>query len=378
MASGRNAVLMVAGEASGDLHAGKLVAHLRERDPDLDVFGVGGDRMRDAGCELAYHCDDFAVVGLTEVLRHIPRLRRAMDELVSLALERGARVAVLVDYPGFNLMLAERLQRSGVRVLYYISPQVWAWGEGRVRKIARVVDRMAVVFQFEVDFYRERGVEVEFVGHPLLEEPDIAEPPRHDETGVPELGLLPGSRRHEVERLLPPMLGAVEILRGRVENLRVRLGRARGISEETLTAAGDPEGAGVEVVGPEYVHDVMRGSTALLSSSGTATLEAACMGTPMVIVYKLGTLSYLAGRALVRIPHIGLVNVVAGRQLVPELVQGDASAEGMARAVEPFLVDPDLRSRVSEELKGVREELGQPGASARVADMVFEMMGGEV
>jgi lipid-A-disaccharide synthase len=369
---------MVAGEASGDLHAGKLVAKLAEVAPDVSVFGVGGDRMRRAGCELIYHCDDFAVVGLTEVLHHIPLLRRAMHRLVSLAVEREVSVAVLVDYPGFNLMLADRLKRVGVRVLYYISPQVWAWGEGRVRKIARLVDRMAVVFPFEVDFYRERGVDVEFVGHPLLEEPALSE----GAPGVPVdgtvLGLLPGSRRNEVERLLPPMLGAVSILRERIGGLRVHLGRARGISEEVLAGSGDPRAAGVEVLPPGSAHDVMRGSTALLISSGTATLEAACLGTPMVIVYRLGALSYLAGRALVRIPRIGLVNVVAGRELVPELVQGEASASRMAEEVEPFLTDPARRESVSRELREVRRSLGEPGASLRVAEMVLSMMGGGV
>ena len=377
MSTGRSAVLMVVGETSGDLHAGKLVAELRALAPDVDVFGMGGDRMRDAGCELTYHCDDFAVVGLTEVIRHIPQIREARERLVSLAVERGARVAVLVDYPGFNLMLAERLQRAGVRVLYYISPQVWAWGEGRVRKIARRVDRMAVVFPFEVDFYRERGVEVEFVGHPLLEEPAIAEPPARWTPGDGAvLGLLPGSRRHEVERLLPRMLGAADLLRERFEGLRVLLGRASGITEETLAASGDPRSADVEVLGPERVHEVMARSTALLISSGTATLEAACMGTPMVIVYRLGALTYFAGRLLVRIPHIGLVNVVAGRKLVPELVQGDVYAERMAAEVEPFFADPARRERVSGELLEVRNSLGEPGASGRVARMVLETAGG--
>jgi lipid-A-disaccharide synthase len=353
------------------------VARLREVAPYIEVFGVGGDRMREAGCELIYHCDDFALVGLTEVLRHIPRLRRAMDRLVSLARARDVRVAVLVDYPGFNLMLAERLKRAGVGVLYYISPQVWAWGEGRVRKIARRVDRMAVVFPFEVGFYRERGVAVDFVGHPLLEEPALAGPQsRSDRGGPPVLGLLPGSRRHEIERLLPPMLGAASLLRERVEGLRVVLGRARGITDETLAANGDPRSAGVQVLPPAEVHGVMRDSTALLISSGTATLEAACFGTPMVIVYRLGTLSYLAGRALVRIPNIGLVNVVAGRALVPELVQREANARRMAAEVEPFLTDPARREEVSDALLEVRGLLGEPGASSRVAEMVVSMIGG--
>ena len=376
MTNGRPTVLIVAGEASGDLHASKVVARLHELDPELAVFGVGGDLMRDAGCELVYHSDDFAVVGLVEVLRHVPRLRSAMERLVKLAVERETRLAVLVDYPGFNLMLASRLRRIGVRVLYYVSPQVWAWGEGRVRKIAERVDRMAVVLPFEVEFYRKRGIEVEFVGHPLLEEPAVAAGPAASAPRGIVLGLLPGSRRHEIERLLPPMLGAVELLRKRIDGLTVRLGRAHGISDEFLVENGDPARAGVEVLSPDDVHEVMRGSTALLIASGTATLEAACLGVPMVIVYRLAWLSYVVGRALVRIPHIGLVNVVAGRRVVPELVQREASAVRMAAEVLPYLSDPALREETSRELLEVRRELGDPGASEKVARMVLDMIGG--
>jgi lipid-A-disaccharide synthase len=375
MTDARRTVLFVAGEASGDLHAAKVVERLRELDPGTAAFGVGGDRMREAGCELTYHSDDFAVVGLVEVLRHLPRLRAAMEHLVALAVERGTRLAVLVDYPGFNLMLARRLRGVGVRVLYYVSPQVWAWGEGRVRKIAERVDRMAVVFPFEVDFYRERGVDVEFVGHPLLEEPALAEPPAAMAPEGTVLGLLPGSRRHEVERHLPAMLGAVSLLRQRIDGLTVRLGRAGGVTDELLVANGDPAGLGIEIYPPDAVHDVMRGSTALLISSGTATLEAACLGVPMVVVYRLAALTYVVGRALVRIPDIGLVNVVAGERIVPELVQKEATAERMAQSVGPYLADADLRARTSARLLEVRRKLGEPGASDRVARMALQMLG---
>jgi lipid-A-disaccharide synthase len=363
-------ILMVAGEASGDLHASKVVAELLSRPGAPDVYGVGGDRMRSAGMELVHHVDDFAVVGFVEVLRHIPRLRRALDHLVDSVVERGTRVAVLVDYPGFNLMLAERLHDRGVRVLYYVSPQVWAWGAGRVRSIARNVDRMAVVFPFEVDFYRERGVEVQFVGHPLLEEPGIAAPvaPRERVPERPVLGLLPGSRREEVRRHLGPMLEAAEALRERVRGLDVRVGRAAGVSESSL--AGD----GVTVVQPEAVYDMMREATALIVSSGTATLEAACLGAPMAVVYRTSPLSYLIGRMLVRVRDIGLVNVVAGHRVVPEFVQGDCRADRLADAVEPYLTDDAALAATSRELVAVRNRLGSPGASRRVADLVFELL----
>jgi lipid-A-disaccharide synthase len=374
-------VLIVAGEVSGDLHASKVVSRLSALSPGVEVYGVGGDRMREAGARLVYHSDDFAMVGLLEVVRHIPRLMRAMTHLVSLAANRGTRLAILVDYPGFNLALARRLRQAGVRVLYYISPQVWAWGEGRVRKIAERVDRVAVVFPFEESFLMERGVRAEFVGHPLLEEPALSSPPQPSERDTdqrePVLGILPGSRRTEVDRLLPRMLEAADRLRDQVTGLRVRLGRASGVGPDLLRACGDPADRGVEIVDPDGVHELMRTSTALLISSGTATLEAACFGTPMVVVYRLSALSYFVGRALVTIPDIGLVNVVAGERIVPELVQGAATASRMAEEVGPFLTDRELRARVSSRLLEVRGRLGGTGASERVARIALEMLGEE-
>jgi lipid-A-disaccharide synthase len=377
MTDPRTSLLMVAGETSGDLHGSKVVARLRELAPDLRVFGVGGDRMGAAGMELDFHTDDFAVVGLVEVLRLVPKLRRAMGQLLRRVDERDAALAVLIDYPGFNLILAKRLKAAGVPVLYYVSPQVWAWGEGRVAKIARRVDRMAVVFPFERDFYAERGVDARFVGHPLLEEPDIAQaPPAKTSIGDPPLlGLLPGSRRNEIRLHLPAMLDAVRALKAELGTLDVALGRAPGVDTAALEEAGDLAGLGVEVVPPENIHDLMRRSTALLVSSGTATLEAACLGTPMVIVYRMALLSYLAGRMLVRIPDIGLVNVVAGERIVPELVQGRVTAENLVREVRPFLTDREVLERTSRRLLSVRGELGTPGASDRVARMALDMMG---
>ncbi|MBD3368411.1 MAG: lipid-A-disaccharide synthase [Candidatus Eisenbacteria bacterium] len=372
MESQTASILMVAGEASGDLHASKVVAAYLSRASGGTVFGVGGDRMRDAGMELVYHTDDFAVVGFLEVVKHMPRLRRALDRLTGEAVERGTRLAVLVDYPGFNLLLARRLRDLGIRVLYYISPQVWAWGEGRVEKIRRRVDRMAVVFPFEVDFYRERGVEVEFVGHPLMEEPGVARAPRVREhvPQSPVLGLLPGSRREEVLRHLPPMREAARMLGERVPGLDVRIGRAAGMDG---ALPGDTSWAGV--VPADGVYDLMREATALIVSSGTATLEAACLGAPMAIVYRTSALSYAIGRLLVRVPDIGLVNVVAGRRVVPEFVQHEVTPAALADAVAPYLTDEDALARTSRALIAVREKLGGPGASERVADMMLEMLG---
>lgn len=370
-------LLMVAGETSGDLHGSKVLARLRERAPDLSVYGIGGDRMRAEGLDTLYHADDFAVVGLVEVLRHVPRFKSALDRTVRVARSRRTSLAILIDYPGFNLVLAKRLKALGIRVLYYISPQVWAWGEGRVRTIARTVDRLAVAFPFEVDFYRERGVAAEFVGHPLLEEPWVAEVegPKAGIGEPPVLGLLPGSRRQEVARHLAPMIGAARILRESIPGLRVRLALAHGFGPEVLHERGARGSEWIEPVASGGVPDVLRTSTALLVASGTATLEAACAGTPMVVLYRVSPLTYLVGKLALRVPDIGLVNLVAGTRVVPEVVQFGVTAERLAREVRPFLTDGDRVREVSRTLLAVREKLGTPGASDRVATMALAMMG---
>jgi len=370
-----SSVLIVAGEASGDLHASKLVSELARLCGGVRVFGVGGDRMRQAGVELLYHCDEFAVTGLTEVIVHIPRLRRAMGRLVREAKRRRAGLAILVDYPGFNLLLARRLKAAGIPVFYYISPQVWAWGERRIRAIARDVDRMAVILPFEVPFYRERGVAVEFVGHPLLEEPELASPgtPKTLSCGAPTIGILPGSRPNELRRHLPSMLGAAGILHDRLPEARFRLGLA---GETGLRELVPPEaGEFIEIAEPGSAYEIMRESTALIVSSGTATLEAACFGTPMVIVYRMEALSFAIGRRLVRIPDIGLVNVVARQRLVPELVQGEATATRIAAEVVGLLDDGAAYAELSKRLVATWETLGEPGASSRAARLAADMLG---
>ncbi len=326
---------------------------------------------------MTYHARDFAVVGFVEVVRHIPRLKTAMDRLVRLAAERATPLAILIDYPGFNIALAKRLKGMGVRVLYYVSPQVWAWGEGRVRTIARHVDRMAVVFAFEKEFYRERGVDVEFVGTPASRgaAPRRGGPSPEDRGGAPPLlGLLPGSRRQEVARHLPVMLGAARILGREVPGLTVALGLAPGIDGEVDRAGGGRLGAprGGGPAGPHVRPHAP--SSALLVSSGTATLEAACAGAPMVVVYRMAPASYAIARSLVKTRHIGLVNLVAGEEVVPELIQNDASPGRLAAAVRPFLTDAASAERVSRRLLGVRARLGTPGASDRVARMALGML----
>lgn len=371
-------LLIVAGEASGDLHGGRLVHALKTLAPECKIFGIGGEHMAREGMELLFHIRDMAVVGFTEVIRHLPFLRKVMRTLEEEIAARKPRVAILIDYPGFNLRLAERLRARGIKTLFYIAPQVWAWGAGRIPKMARLLDEMAVVFPFEVELFEKAGLPTTFVGHPLLEglQPQLA---RADffqrcafEAGRPLLGLLPGSRAHEIERLLPVMIATAQLLKTRLPQLQIGVAQApslpRSLYERYLS---DPA---IQLI-DNATYELMRESTACLVCSGTATLETACFGTPLAIVYRISRLSYEIGKRLVKLPHIGLVNVVAGRKIAPEFVQNAFTPEAAAAALQPLLTDPSARERMSAELLQVRERLGTPGASERTAQMALRLAG---
>ncbi|HVE79562.1 MAG TPA: lipid-A-disaccharide synthase [Gemmatimonadaceae bacterium] len=361
-------VLIVAGEASGDLHAGAVAAALRSRAPDLRLFGIGGDRMRAAGVELVEHAERLAVMGFVEVLRHVPEhwalLRRLRQRL------RSGRVAlvILLDYPGFNLRLASAAAEAGVPVLYYITPQVWAWGAGRLAKMARVIRKAAVILPFEEALLRAHGVDATFVGHPLLDRaaamPSRAEARRR--LGLPEegqvLALFPGSRAQEIARHLRDFVRTARVLGQRVPGLRVLVGVAPTVRLDE-TDVPFP-------VARDASFDLLRAADAAMCKSGTTTLEAAVAGCPLVVAYRTNVITYALARRLVRIPHIGLVNVVAGREVAREFVQDALVPERVADALEPLLAaESEPRRRMLQDLAEVRSRLGTPGAAARVADM---------
>lgn len=373
-------MLIIAGEASGDLHGSGVVRALKRRHPDSDISGIGGDRMDEAGCELMYHIDRFAFMGLVEVVRHLPFIRSVLRRLERVFKECPPDALILIDYPDFNLRLARIARRYGIPVLYYISPQVWAWRPGRIHTIVRLVDRMAVVFPFEVELYERAGAPVEFVGHPLLEvaraqygKPEFC---RHAglDPSRPVLGLLPGSRWQEVSRLLPPMAATLREIRRAMPEAQGVLGLAPTIRRERIDALM-PEDTPIPVV-EGLTYDVIKHADLLFVASGTATLESACMGTPLFVLYKMARLSWWIGRRVVRIPDIGLVNVVAGRRIAPEFLQDDVTPEVLAPAAIALLRDPDRLARMREDLGGVRERLGAPGASDRVAAMAVELARG--
>lgn len=379
-------IMIIAGEVSGDLHTAGLVEAFKRLAPNVHFFGVGGDRMADAGCENLYHVDDVAFLGFTEVIRHLPFIRRIMNNLLSECRERKPKALVLVDYPGFNVRFASRLRQidelQNIHILYYISPQVWAWRASRIPKIARLIDRMAVIFDFEVPIYRNAGLQTEFVGHPLLE---VTRPLQTKEAfrqslGIhpdnPLLALLPGSRKQEVKRLFPLFLKTYTRLMHRIPNLKAAVACSPSLDVAFYQKLSDQEGLTGGSVSFLFnqTSDLQAHSDAVLVASGTATLETAILATPMVMAYKVAPLTYMVGRFLVKIPHIALVNVVAGEKVIPEFVQNEATPENIANELFTILTDSSCRERMISELDRVRQKLGDPGASRRVADMLYSMI----
>jgi lipid-A-disaccharide synthase len=373
-------VLMVAGEASGDLHGARLAECLRRLDPGLVLSGMGGRRMRAAGVEVLVDARETGVVGLTELWEKRRVLRKALVTLKSALRTRPPALVICIDFPDFNLLLARTARRLGIPVCYFISPQVWAWRRGRVRIIRRLVRKMLVLFPFEERLYRAAGVDVTFVGHPLLDALETT-PSREScraRLGLPQdglvVGLLPGSRNAEIRRHLPVLLQASERIRAASKTLTVLVGlgdAADRQAAETAAATG-----GTARVIPGRTPEVIRAADFLLAVSGTVTLEAAILGTPMLITYRLGALTYFLARLLVRVPFIGLPNLVAEDAIVPELIQRHATAEQLAATALEILGSPERLARMREALQEVRRRLGHPGATERAAYEVLALLPG--
>ncbi|HHL39675.1 MAG TPA: lipid-A-disaccharide synthase [Deltaproteobacteria bacterium] len=371
-------ILIVSGEASGDLHGGALIKALRELEPGVEVVGMGGEAMRAQGLR-GIDSRDVSVVGIVEVASRLPAVLEAFRTLKKMLDEERPDAVVLIDFPDFNLRFAEQARRRGVPVVYYISPQVWAWRRGRVRKIRRMVDLMLVVFPFEVDFYRAEGVEVRYVGHPLAERAVCAltqaEARRELGLGVEStvIALLPGSRRDELMRLAPAMAGACELIAERRDGtVEFVLAAADTLDDGLIASALGAAAARIRVV-RGAMYRCLRAADAAVVASGTAALETALMGTPMVIVYRLSPLSYLLGRLLVRLRWFGLPNIVAGRKIVPELLQQEVTPRRIALELEALLGDGDRRAAVRADLAGLARLLGGGGASMRAARAVLDV-----
>ncbi len=364
-------IMIIAGEPSGDLQASRVAAELKEIAPDLEIVGMGGDLMEEVGVELTYHIRDSAVIGIGEVFTAIPAFLKKRKHLKYLIRVERPDAVVLVDFGDFNMPLARFAHGLGIPVIYYIPPKAWAWRPNRAKKIAKTTTAVASIFPFAAEFYREAGANVEFVGHPLLDfaRTDLSCAEARGilglDTDCPVLGLMPGSRRREVDRILPVMLEVADQIHQVVSGCQFVLPLASGIDSATL-----PEMPLVSVVeGSAY--EAMRASDLMLIASGTATLEAACLGTPMIVVYTMSRLSWHILRALVKLELSGLPNVIAGREIVPELLQDQVTAKRITPIALELLQNPRKREAQQERLRWVYEQLGKPGAAKRTAQLIL-------
>jgi lipid-A-disaccharide synthase len=371
--------LIVTGEASGDLHGANLIRAARELEPTLQFFGVGGSRMAAAGCEILVRGEEIAVMGLVEIIGHFPVIRRAFKRIKAL-LQGPQRpdALVLIDFPEFNLRLAKAAKQAGVPVLYYVSPQVWAWRRGRVKKIAAVVDRLAAIFPFEPELYQGLDIQVEYVGHPLLDEFHVS-----TERGAylealgidparPVVGIFPGSRRNELRYNFAVMLEAAALVLQRQPDTLFLLPVAPSFSRHDLEGLLAGRDLPVSLV-EGNIYDAANACDAVLAVSGTVTLQVALVGTPLAIVYKMAPLTYAIGRRLVKVPYIGLANIVAGEGVAREFIQEQATPASLAGEIVRMLTDQDYARQVRLGLSKVRARLGNPGCSGRVAEMLLSL-----
>ncbi len=380
MTDARKKVVIVAGESSGDLYGAKLAEALASLAPQVECHGIGGSEMEKKKVKILFSSSELAVVGATEVLEKMGHIWRAWRKMKSFIRDNRPHLAVLIDYPGFNLRLAKVFKANAVPVLYYVSPQVWAWRSGRIKKIAQRVAKMAVILPFEAPLYEQAGVDVEFVGHPLLDILDqgLTREKARRQLGIVAdalfIGLLPGSRGREVKSLLPPLLGAAEILAADFPRSRFMIPLASTIGSDMVQGYIAESGLPIEIV-EGRTFEVMKAADLLLMASGTATLEGAIAGCPMVIIYRLSPLSYLIGRMLVKIKCFGLANIVVGKKVVPELLQGEVTPQRIALEAKKILQDHAKREEIKDEFRLITDKLGGKGASQRVARIALQMMG---
>jgi lipid-A-disaccharide synthase len=372
-------ILVVTGEASGDAHAAELVAALQARRQDFRFFGMGGSRLAAQGVELLYGAHEVSVMGITEVLPKIPRILQVMRGIAAAAAERRPACAILVDIPDFNLRLAAKLKALGIPVAYYVSPMIWAWRRGRVKTIRKRVDRMLCILPFEEDFYRDSGVDARYVGSPVVEQvPSPASTTTFRQrlglsVDAPTLALLPGSRMSEIRRLLPDMVSAAKQLSAERPGLQIVVPVAPTIPREEITSRFEGSGLSPRLVDGR-APEVVGASDAAIVASGTAVLEAGLMQRPLVVVYRVSLITYLVGRLMLKVAHVALVNLLAGRRLVPELLQGDMTPERIAAEIRRVW-DPGLpREEMLRGLEEVRGRLGGPGAAERAAEAVLELL----
>ena len=374
-------VMISCGEPSGDLYAGALARELGRLDPGIALTGFGGAHLRAAGASLIGDFSGLSVTGLLEVARVLPRTYAVYKRLVADMKATRPDALVAVDFPDFNFRLAHAARALGIPVVYYISPQLWAWRPGRMKTMRRITDRVLVIFPFEEKMYRDAGVPVEWVGHPLLDVADPVEPRERFlrrlglDPARPVVALLPGSRRNELRAILPGLAAAARIIATSVPGTQFVLARAPHLPDDLLATIATMTVPRVVIV-EGGADNVLAAADVALVASGTVTVQAALHGCPMVVVYRLSPLTYRIGRPFVQVDTFAMVNLVAGRKVVPELMQDDFTPERVAHAALTLLRDPDARARTRAELLSVRAKLGEPGASARAARAVIDVATG--
>jgi lipid-A-disaccharide synthase len=367
------------GEASGDLYAGALTAELQAREPDAEIFGFGGHRLKAAGGHLIGDYGGLSVTGLTEAIRVVPRSFAMLRRLVDSARELRPHVFVAVDSPDFNFRLLAALRRLGIPIVYYVSPQLWAWRPGRMETMKTYVDRVLVIFPFEEAIYRHAGVDVQFVGHPLVDLAKSGQPRAsflHERGLVPDaptIALLPGSRKNELDRTVPIFAEAIPLILARVPDAQFVVACAPNMADSLYAPLVDDDLDANVVLVRDRTDDVLAASDVVITASGTATIQATLHQKPMVVVYRLSPLTYRLVKPFGHVDMYAMPNLVAGTRIVPELIQSDFTAERTAAETLKFLTDRDLYDRTREALTRVRQQLGEPGASARAAQAVLEV-----
>ena len=370
-------ILISAGEASGDIHAAAVTAALKQIDSSVEVFGMGGDALRAAGGEVLFDIKDHGVMGFVEVIKKLPDLFKLRSDFARVMDERQPDCLVVVDYPGFNMKLAKVAHDKGIPVVSYIAPSAWAWNKGRAKNVAKIVDKVACIFPFEYDVYKEAGAPVEFVGHPLL---DIVKPAWErteaeawvgKQPGHPLVLLMPGSRLMEIEKMLPNLLAGAKLLKKQLPEVQFAMPRAGTIPLELLQSKIKASGLDIKITEGQN-NDLFSVADLALATSGTVTLEAALCGLPSIIVYRTSALNAFIARRVINIPNIGLPNIVAGRQILPELLQEDFTPANVAKtAVE--LLAPERRPQLEADLAFMKARLGEPGAVKRVAQLILRI-----
>jgi lipid-A-disaccharide synthase len=373
-----NKIMIITGEVSGDLIGASLIRELKSSKPDLFLTGIGGDKMKSEGMNLVYHSDQMAFLGFVEVVKHLPFIRRVQKKLIGEIINEKINCVVLIDYPGFNLSIAKKIKPLGVKIVYYVSPQIWAWAKGRVKKVRRLIDKMLVVFPFEVDFYKKENVNVEYVGHPLVERINqykfLSREEFFSKCNLDRqkeiLLVMPGSRRQEVKTIFPEVIKAADKLAKKF-NLQVVVARSKNIDEKHFEQ--EVRSLNYTVV-ESYAYELLKYSKFGIIKSGTSTLEAGFFALPMIVVYKTSPFTYLIGKQLVKLDRIGMVNILLNEMVVPELIQNEANSANIYDTASKILSDNQIYDNIKQRLGRIKENLGSEGASKRAAKSILEVL----